>query len=178
MGTPELDDRWGALFRALPRLLQARTIDEAVNVVRSVGREVTGADGIAIVRRIGDQSAYVAEDSIAPLWAGREFPMSECISGKAMLENALILVPDIMQADNVPLNLYLSTFVRRLAVHPFGLEQPVGAIGAYWRREGPIDDETAELLAALAKAMGGVFQTLFVLDEARKLVSQLGRSVA
>uniref|UniRef100_UPI003A8B04A4 GAF domain-containing protein n=1 Tax=Sphingomonas sp. GlSt437 TaxID=3389970 RepID=UPI003A8B04A4 len=165
---PALNDRWGALARSLPQLMQAVSIDEAVEVVRSVGRAITGADGIAIVRRIGDRSAYVAEDSVAPLWAGRDFPLNECVAGTTILRNQPILVPDIERSDDVPLNLYLSTYVRRMAVYPFGLDEPVGAIAAYWRKSGPIEDETATLLGALAKAMGGVFQTLFILEEAKE----------
>lgn len=163
-----LNDRWGALAQSLPRLMQATSIESAVEIVRSVGRAITGADGIAIVRRIGDRSVYVAEDSIAPLWAGRDFPLNECVSGAAMLRNETILIPDIQRSDEVPLNLYLSTYVRRMAMAPFGLDAPVGAIGAYWRKQGPIEDETAALLTALAKAMGGVFQTLFIMEEARE----------
>lgn len=166
---PKLDDRWDRLAQAVPRLMRADSIDAAVDIVRSVGREITGADGIAIIRRKGDRCAYVAEDSIAPLGAGRDFPIGECVSGEAMLRNAPVLIEDIAQADNVPLNLYLSTYVRRMAMFPFGLDEPVGAIGAYWREEGPIEDETAALLGGLARAMGGVFQTLFVLENAREM---------
>lgn len=171
-----VEDRWGALAKSLPRLMQATSIEAAVEVVRGVGRAITGADGIAIVRRLGDRSVYVAEDSIAPLWAGRDFPLNECVSGAAMLRNETILIPDIQRSDEVPLNLYLSTYVRRMAVAPFGLDAPVGAIAAYWRKEGSIEAETAALLTALAKAMGGVFQTLFVLEEAKERAAQRRRA--
>ena len=174
---PGLDDRWAELARAVRQLMHAETIDAAVEIVRRVGRAIAGADGIAIVRRKGDRCAYIAEDSIAPLWAGRDFPMDECVSGKAMLRARPILVEDIAQSDDVPLNLYLATYVRRLAVFPFGVDPPIGTLCAYWRDEGPIDDESARLLAALARAMGGVFETLFVLEQARSKLRSSGNSL-
>jgi hypothetical protein len=146
----------------------ANDIDAAVDVVRQSARQVACSDGVAIVRRFGDRSAYVAEDSIAPLWAGRHFPLRECVAGRAMLENRVILAPDIARSDDVPLNLYIATYVRRMAVYPFGIGEPIGALCAYWRDEGPIDDETSALLASLARAMAGTFETLFILDAAAK----------
>jgi hypothetical protein len=73
-----------------------------------------------------------------------------------------------MRDDRVPLNLYLATYVRRLAVFPFGMDKPVGALCAYWRDEGDIDEETAALLGSMARAMAGVFETLFILERAAK----------
>ncbi len=166
MVEPGQDDRWAMLGHAVRRLLQATSIDDAIEIVRETGRSISGAQGIAIVRRLGDRSAYVAEDSIAPLWAGRDFPMADCVAGRAMLKKLPILVEDIMQSDQVPLNLYLATYVRRLAVYPFGMDEPIGALCAYWRDAGTIDDESSALLASLARAMGGVFETFFVLERA------------
>jgi len=55
--------------------------------LREDARRLVGSDGITLVLRDGDSCFYAEEDSIAPLWAGQRFPMTECISGWAMLHD-------------------------------------------------------------------------------------------
>ena len=64
-------------------------------IVRSAARAVTEADGATFVLRDGELCFYADEDAIAPLWKGQRFPMSECISGWAMLAKQSVCVPDI-----------------------------------------------------------------------------------
>lgn len=123
-------------------------------VVRTAARTVTGALGATFVLRDGDQCFYADEDAIAPLWAGQRFPMTNCISGWAMLNVQTAVVPDIEADARIPLEAYRPTFVRSLAMAPVGRPQPVAAIGAYWSiPRTPHADEVARL-EALAAATG------------------------
>ena len=75
MSTPEL------LATAVRELALARDLATVISIVRREARRVSGADGVTFVLRDGAYCHYVDEDAIAPLWKGRRFPMSECISG-------------------------------------------------------------------------------------------------
>lgn len=178
MESDDKSQRWAALAKAIHLMLMSRSIEEGVETVRAAGREIVGADGVAIVRRYGNESAYVAEDCIAPLWAGQRFPLESCAAGMAILDNAPMLVPDISRAPRIPLNLYIATFVRRMAIYPIGVAEPIGAICAYWREEGEIDEDTNAILTALARSMGSTFDALFALENARVRAGMLTNRAA
>ena len=129
-------------------LASARTIERVGRVVRSAARRVSGADGATFVLRDGDLCFYADEDAIAPLWKGQRFPMTECISGWAMLHHASVAIPNIELDHRIPLAAYRPTFVRSLVMVPIGRGEPVGAIGAYWAANGRA---SAAALAALDK---------------------------
>ena len=152
--------RWNALHDTIARMQGAGSVEGAIGVVRETARNVTGADGVAVIRRIGDEVAYIAEDAISPLWTGQQFPIERCISGLAILHNKPIVIPDIEHDARVPLNLYLSTFVRSMAMFPVGTPIPTAAIGAYWRSRHDIDGRSIMLLSALARALGTVIDML------------------
>lgn len=136
------------------RLEATRNLTDVGLVVRTAARMVTGALGATFVLRDGDQCFYADEDAIAPLWAGQRFPMTNCISGWAMLNVQTAVVPDIEADPRIPLEAYRPTFVRSLAMAPVGRPQPVAAIGAYWSvPRTPRADEIARL-EALAAATG------------------------
>jgi hypothetical protein len=78
------------LVETIESLSLARTVDQIAAVVRSSARRITGADGIAFVLRDSEQCWYLDEDAIGPLWKGRRFPLTACISGWATLGNWLI----------------------------------------------------------------------------------------
>ena len=106
-------------------------------------RELTGADGATFVVRELDRVRYVAEDAVAPLWSGRDFPIESCISGWAIRNAAQIAIPDIYADERIPHAAYRPTFVTSLAMTPVG---DVASIGAYWAREhAPTWDELAAL---------------------------------
>jgi len=148
--------RWNALHEAVARMQGAGSIEGAVAVLRDTARQVTGADGVAVIRRVGDEVAYIAEDAIGPLWTGQQFPIEQCISGLAILHNRPIVIPDIEHDARVPVKLYLPTFVRSMAMFPVGVPIPTAAIGAYWRTRHDIDGRSVMLLSALARALGTV----------------------
>lgn len=137
-----------------PALAAARDLETVQYVVTRAARELVRAAGATIVLRDGDQCFYADEDAIAPLWKGQRFPIRECVSGWAMLNRRSATVPDISTDERVPLDVYRPTFVRSIVMVPVGLDEPIGAIGAYWavrRRDlGDVQVRTLERLADLA----------------------------
>jgi GAF domain-containing protein len=124
----------------------AENLAEIGEVVRSAARSVTGADGATFVLRDGDLCFYADEDAIAPLWKGQRFPMSQCVSGWAMLHRESVTIPDIELDERVPIVAYRPTFVRSMVMSPIGRDRPVGAIGVYWAH---IRQHAADCVAAL-----------------------------
>ncbi|MFI5735465.1 GAF domain-containing protein [Kribbella sp. NPDC051587] len=115
-------------------LSAARDLPSIAVVVRTVARAMTGAQGVTFVLREDGNCFYADEDAIAPLWKGQRFPLSTCISGWAMLNDATAVIPDITLDPRIPQAAYRPTFVRSLAMVPVGSPLPVAAIGAYWSR--------------------------------------------
>ena len=109
---------WQFLLDAIERLSLARSIEDVVAVVRDNARVLAGADGVCFVLRDGDLCHYVEENAIGPLWKGRKFPMSACISGWAMLNRATAVIPDIYQDPRSPHDAYRPTFVQSLVMVP------------------------------------------------------------
>lgn len=140
------------LVKAVQDLTGARSIDEVVSTLRATARAAIGAEGIAIVLRDGDHSHYVAEDAAAPLWAGQRFPLADCISGQAMLDNALIAIPDVRNDPRVPQGAYMDTFVRSMAAAPIGAPHASAALCAYWDKSGPVSEARLQTLQTLASA--------------------------
>lgn len=140
------------LVAATCRIAAATDLDAVIAALRDTARGVVGSDGITIVRRDGDDVVYVSEDAISPLWTGQRFPIRICVSGMAIQARAAIVIPDILQDRRVPLNAYIATFVRAMAMVPVGRHDPQMAIGAYWQAAQPIADITVDRLSRLADA--------------------------
>lgn len=132
----------------------ARDLETITHVLRSRARALVGCDGLTFILREGDQCHYIEEDAIGPLWKGRRFPMSACVSGWVMEHATAVAIRDIYQDPRVPQQLYRPTFVRSMAVVPVGSPEPVGAIGAYWAMEREPSPEDMALLQALGDAAG------------------------
>lgn len=161
--------RWRLMSAATERLGEARSLDEVLEILRSSARAIVRSDGVTVVVRESDKVLYAGEDAIAPLWAGQRFPIQTCVSGMAMTERRMIVIPDIRVDPRVPLNAYLSTFVASMAMAPIGLGEPVAAIGAYWRSTHPIEEDALVLLDMLAK--GASAQLERITDQGMKSVS-------
>lgn len=142
---------WLYLARAWDEVARARDIDGVASAVRSTGRAITGADGVTFVMRDGDACHYMAEDAISPLWSGKRFPMSACISGWCMHHNLPAIIPDIYADKRIPAEAYRSTFVTSLAMVPLGGPGPLAAIGAYWARPHTASSGEMLLLEQLAR---------------------------
>ncbi len=147
--------RFRLLAQALARITAASHQSEIMEVVRSSARELTGADGISLVLKDGDQCHYVSEDSpLGPLWQGRRFPSISCISGWSISRRETAIVESVFDDPRVPLELYKPTFVRSIVMVPLDTHEPTGAIGAYWSEPRCPEPEQVALLEALAQAAG------------------------
>jgi GAF domain-containing protein len=142
----------GDLVKTIERLASAGEIEDVVEVVRSTARRLIGSDGIAVVLREGDACRYVEEDAVGPLWKGRNFPLSSCISGWAMLHRQTVVITDIRLDERIPQDLYRETFVRSLVMAPVRSEDPIGAIGAYWGQVYEPTSDEIETLETLTRA--------------------------
>lgn len=141
------------LVATCQELSHARDMDMVMAVVRRAARELTGADGATFVlldrRSEGDYCYYADEDAIGPLWKGSRFPVRSCISGWAMLNKATAVVPDIYSDPRIPVDLYEPTFVRSLVMAPIRKNDPLGAIGTYWKDGRDPTEEEVRFLEAL-----------------------------
>jgi L-methionine (R)-S-oxide reductase len=138
------------LALAAAQLDAARSQEDVVSVLRKTAREIVGSDGIAVILREGESVFYAAEDAIEPLWRGRRFALTACVSGWAILNDATAIVPDIACDPRVPIAAYRTTSMRSLVVVPIGRPEPVAALGAYWCASVIPDDTTVCRLEALA----------------------------
>ncbi|MBO9712847.1 GAF domain-containing protein [Sphingomonas sp.] len=160
MSTEQVFERRRMLITAMTSLVGAESFDELVEVLRRHARFIAASEGVCVVRREGDQVAYLAEDAVRPLWAGRRFPIEACISGRAIVEKRAIQIPDIYADERVPHAAYRPTFVGSMAMFPIGLDEPSMALGAYWRAIKPIEPVAVTLLSSLADCAGHTLQRL------------------
>jgi len=133
-------------------LSQVRSAQAVAEIVRHAARELVGSDGATFVLRDGDSCHYVEEDAIAPLWRGKRFPMSACISGWVMLRQREVVIEDIYADDRIPHDAYQPTFVKSLAMVPIRRQSPIGAVGSYWATPHRASNEEVRILQALADA--------------------------
>lgn len=120
------------LVDTVQKLSLARDIEEVMQIIRTVARQLTGADGAAFVLRDGNLCYYADEDAISPLWKGHRFPMKSCVSGWVMLNKTPVVIENIYADERVPVDAYRPTFVKSLAMVPIRTMKPLGAIGNYW----------------------------------------------
>lgn len=141
------DDR---LADAIHALSQARTLVEVMTIVRAAARDLSGADGMTFVLREGDRCHYAEENAIGPLWKGKRFPLSACISGWVMTNRQAVVIPDIYSDRRIPHAAYRSTFVRSMAMVPVRDVDPIAAIGAYWATHHVATESELRVLQVLA----------------------------
>jgi signal transduction histidine kinase/CheY-like chemotaxis protein len=141
-----------ALLTAVTELSFARDLASVTTIVRQAARRLTGADGVTFVLKDGGDCYYADEDAIAPLWKGRRFPMSACISGWVMLHGESVAIADIYQDPRIPHDAYRPTFVKSLIMVPVRVEDPIAAIGAYWARPHEPSGDQRQVLETLARA--------------------------
>ena len=172
------------LIHVIQDLSFCRDHDSIIDVLRNATRRLTGADGITVVLRDVDHCHYVDEDAIGPLWKGRRFPMSTCISGWCMLNKAAAVIPDIYEDPRIPHDAYRPTFVKSLAMVPIRKDDPIGAIGAYWKDVRMPTDEQLMVLESLGNSTSVAFSnvhhiTLLNRSNARKdeFISMLGHEL-
>lgn len=150
--------------RAIEQLRSAQHLLDVQQTVRSAARRAVRAEGATFVLRDNDKCFYADEDAMSPLWKGQRFPITQCISGWAMLNDDVAIVPDITKDDRIPLEAYRPTFVKSLVMVPVGAGKPVAAIGAYWARVREPKTEEIELLRHLADAVAEAIERVGLQD--------------
>jgi len=143
---------WGMqqLVSVVQRLALARSPQAIMDIVRHAARNLVGADGATFILREGENAFYAEEDAIGPLWKGRRFPLSTCVSGWSMLNRQPAVIKDICQDARIVQEAYQPTFVKSLVMMPIRTLAPIGAIGVYWARPHRASNQEVELLQALA----------------------------
>lgn len=160
------------LVGAVQDLSLARDLTSVCEIVRRAARELTGADGATFVLRDADRCYYIDEDAIAPLWKGKKFPMSACISGWVMIHRQGVVLPDIYADERIPREAYQPTFVKSMAMVPIRTAQPIGAIGNYWATPHAATPEELKLLQALADSTSVALENIQVYNELEQRVRE------
>lgn len=160
------------LVTTIQQLSLAVHIDEIILIVRSAARQLTGADGATFILLSGNDCYYADEDAIEPLWKGRRFSLSHCVSGWVMQHRLAAAIPDIYSDDRVPVDAYRPTFVRSLAMVPIRTQQPIGAIGNYWAQTHKPTALELRLLEALADSTAVAMEKISTLAELEARVHQ------
>lgn len=142
-----LEDR---LADVIDRLARANRLDDVMRIARRAARELTGADGVTFVLREGDRCYYADEDAIGPLWKGKRFPITDCVSGWVMLNHASVAIRDVLEDPRVLHSAYRATFVKSMAMVPVRDPDPIAAIGAYWATTHEATDKELRILKVLA----------------------------
>ena len=159
-----LNRRLQDLLTAVQQLSAGRSFKDIQQIIVRSARALTGSDGATVILKEEGLSHYVDEDAIGPLWKGKRFPLRSCISGWAMLHREPVVVPDILSDPRIPQEAYRPTFVKSLVVVPVGTDDPIAAIGNYWKEEHRPDSLEIRLLQTLADASGVAIRNVQLLE--------------
>ncbi|MCL4234487.1 MAG: PAS domain S-box protein [Deltaproteobacteria bacterium] len=171
-GVLRLAGRLEMLLQVIQDLSHAHTLEAIIDIVRIASRRLTDADGATFVLRDGDMCHYADENAIEPLWKGRRFPMSTCISGWAMIHKKPAVIDDIYLDDRIPHDAYRPTFVKSLVMVPIRVAAPIGAIGTYWARQRKATAEELHMLQALANSTAVAMEKVQILDDLERSQKQ------
>lgn len=161
-----------SLLETVMALASARTLDDVTRIVRSSARKLTQADGVSFVLKEEGNCYYADEDAIGPLWKGGRFPLNTCISGWAMLNRQIVVVPDIYQDARIPHEVYRPTFVKSLLMVPVRPEDPIAAIGAYWAQLHEATPDEQRVLQAVANAAALALRNIELDGDLRRSVER------
>ncbi len=143
-------DPLSTLAEMIDQIGAAGSAADIQRLVRSGARQLTGADGAALVLRDGSTCHYVDEDAIAPLWKGQRFPIEDCISGWSMLHGQPVVIEDVYADPRVPHDAFRPTFVKSMLMVPIHSNDPLGAIGTYRAQRHHASSDEVALVRALA----------------------------
>lgn len=160
-----LNLRLQMLISAIQDLSQATSMEKIMETVRISTRKLVNSDGSTFVLNKNDSCYYADEDAIAPLWKGRTFAKSDCISGWAIDHKEIVTIPDIHSDSRIPLEWYQETFVKGLAMIPIRINDPIGVIGVYWKESYNPTPTEIQLLQTLADATFRAVENLELIEE-------------
>jgi PAS domain S-box-containing protein len=143
---------WQALVKAVEQFATAADLPAVIAIVRNTARDISGADGVCFVLRDGECCHYVEELAIGPLWKGKRFPLTACISGWCMLNDRPAVIPDIYVDPRIPHDAYRPTFVKSLVMVPVKTTEPIAAIGTYWAETREFSGDELALIEALGRS--------------------------
>lgn len=158
------------IVTAIQQLSLAKDMETIMKIVRTVAKNITGADGATFILREGNLCYYADEEAISPLWKGQRFQMAECISGWVMLNKQPALIEDIYIDPRIPIDAYKPTFVKSLAMVPIRTMEPIGAIGNYWAENHLPTQNELEMLQSLADITAVSIENLEILANLEKTV--------
>lgn len=138
------------LVKTVQELSLARNMNRVMEIVRAAARALTGADGATFILKEDQHCYYAEEEAISPLWKGYRFPMSECVSGWAMLNRKPVVIEDVFADPRVSADVYRPGFVKSLVIVPIRTSDPIGAIGNYWATRRMPTEQEVWLLQSLA----------------------------
>ena len=170
--------RWMPLVGAVERLATIERLEDVIAVVRETARSISGADGITFVLRDGEFCHYVDEDAVTPLWKGKRFPLTACISGWCMLNDERAVIPNIYVDPRIPHDAYRPTFVKSLVMVPVKVDTPIAAIGSYWAEERQFSDDEVAVLEALARSTSAAIATVRMREDLRENEQRLRMALA
>jgi PAS domain S-box-containing protein len=159
---------WLALVKAVERFATAAGLADIIEIVRTTARDISGADGVSFVLRDGEMCHYVEEDAVGPLWKGKRFPLSACISGWCMLNDCSAVIPDIYRDPRIPHDAYRPTFVKSLVMVPVRTTEPIAAIGTYWAEPRDFTPEELALIEALGRSTSAAIASCALRDSLRQ----------
>ena len=167
-----LNERLQLLVEAIQELSVSTSLENIMKSVRTSARKLVNAEGSTFILRDGDSCYYADEDTVSPLWKGQRFPLTNCISGWAMLNKQPVIIEDIYADDRIPIEAYKSTFVRSLAIAPIRLNDPLGAIGAYWSSNYIPSEIEVKLLNTLADAAAKAVENVQLIEGLEQKISE------
>jgi PAS domain S-box-containing protein len=180
-GAPRVLAEWHfrLLAGALEQLPAAASEDEAIGILLSAARQLSGADAVALVeRRDQGDCEYVAEEGPEPFFKGMRVPLATTVAGWALENGRTALVENVDTDRGLVRHYYEGTFVKSLIMVPLGaLGGPADrAIGVYWSRpRSPEPGEVAHI-EALARATGATLQHLSAEEQLRVSQTSLRES--
>lgn len=149
-------DRTAGLVRLIQCLSSARSLEAVLAAMRSGLRGVVAADGIAVILRDGDFCFYAEEDALgAPLaWKGARLLSTDCISGWCMRHRSDVVIDDVDDDQRLrpSLEAYRASSIKSMAMVPVHEDDPVAAVGAYWRHHHQADTTELAILRSAASA--------------------------
>lgn len=168
----------GILIDSVQKLSLARNINDVMEMVKVNARQITQADGVTFILSDEDTCYYVDEDSAAPLWKGRRFAMSTCISGWVIREGTPAIIEDVDADERIPMEFYQSTYVKSMCMVPIRDTNPMGAIGIYWSYRYPATREQVKYLQLLANATAVVIENINLMNTLEQRVEERTRELA
>jgi PAS domain S-box-containing protein len=143
----------------------AKDMESVNRIVSHAAKEICAADGATIVINDDGYCYYADEEAISPLWKGKRFPQDSCISGWVMQNRKEVVIHDIFEDPRIPHDVYRTTFVKSMAMAPVRPEDPLGCIGAYWKRDHMPDESHVDNLRSLAGLTSIAYENINLLNK-------------